>query len=161
MIKASSNKVILAVDIRKYIVDGKLARASRQIRLTELFCRKFRKVGLVLHSSQSIQIDGAQSTDSIIPKTVSILPCKFSAANYRVILVDFDIDKLIGRRAKVCSLSMRRLAYKNQLTVNSYNLRVIELIKFHNIKERLDNIELLWDSINKDLRTVRIDISDD
>ena len=34
-------------------------------------------------------------------------------------------------------------------------------MKFHNIKEQLDNIKLLQDSINEDLRTIKIDMLDE
>ena len=59
-----------------------------------------------------------------------------------MILVNFDIDELIGRRAKVCSTLIRYLICENQLSIDNFNLKAIELMKFHNIKERLDNIEL-------------------
>ena len=74
---------------------------------------------------------------------MSILPCEFGVGDYRVILVNFNIDELIGRRVKIYSSSVRRLICENQSAVDKYNCRVVELIKFYNIKECLDNIESL------------------
>ena len=91
---------------------------------------------------------------------MSILLYKFSAGDYRVILVDFNIYELTGWRVKVCSISIRWLICKNQLAIDNYNFRAVEFIKFCDIKEYLDNIKLLWDSTDEDLRTVRIDILD-
>ena len=64
-----------------------------------------------------------------------VLLYKFGIGDYRVVLVNFNIDELIDRRVKVCSPLMRQLIHKNQQAIDNYNFRVVELIKFHNIKK--------------------------
>ena len=44
------------------------------------------------HTLGSILIDGVWLTNNITLSIVSILPHKFDASDYRVILVDFEID---------------------------------------------------------------------
>jgi len=127
MIKVSSNKVILVADINKYVVDSKLAKSLRQIGLTEAFYRKFRKASPALYSSRSMKIDSVWLIDNIIPTNVSILPYKFSIGDHRFILVDFNINKIIGRRVKIYSPLITQLICKNQSTVDKYSLRVVEL----------------------------------
>ena len=83
---------MFAADMNKYVVDGKLAKRLRKIGLTDSFFRKFNTTGPASHMLGSVLIEGVWSINNITPSTVSILPYKFGTGNYKVILVDFEID---------------------------------------------------------------------
>ena len=78
--------------MNEHIVDSNLAKRLRKIGLTDSFFRKFNTPGLASHALGSVPIDEVWSTNNIIPSIVSILPHKFSTGDYRVILVDFEMN---------------------------------------------------------------------
>ena len=105
--------MIFAANMNKHVVDRKHAKRLRKIGLTNSFFRKFNTASLASYTLRSAPIDGVSSTNNIIPSIVSILPHKFGTGNYRVIIVDFEIDQIIGSRVRICTLMMRRLIYGN------------------------------------------------
>ena len=109
--------------MNEYVIDGKLAKRLRKIGLTNSFFRKFNTAGPASHILESAPIDGVWSTNNITLSTVSILPYKFGTSDYRVILVDFEIDQIIESRVRICIPMMMRLIYGNQLSVMNYNAK--------------------------------------
>ena len=68
------NRIILAVDINEYAVNGKLAKELKRIGMIDAYLRKFNLSGLVSHVIGSTPIDRVWITGNITPIAVSILP---------------------------------------------------------------------------------------
>ena len=88
---------------------------------------------------------------------VTLFYYRFSAGDYRVILVDFKLSDIAKYRVKICSLGMRRLIYKNKVAVEKHNMKALELLQFHEIDEKLDKIEEVWENKDEFSRVVKLD----
>ena len=92
---------------------------------------------------------------------VSILPHRFSAGNYRVILVDFDLDQIMERNARICRLKMRRLICENKNSVMNYNAFAWMQLQFHKIPEKLKELEDSFEHMDKDRWNIRLNMIDE
>ena len=97
------NRIILAADINKYTVTGKLAKELKRIGLIDTYFRKFNLPGPASHVTGSALIDGVWTIDNVIPIAVSILPQKFGTGDHRVILMDFNFNQIVERRVRICT----------------------------------------------------------
>ena len=70
-----------------------------------------------------------------------LLPYRFSAEDYRAILVDFKLENIAGYRVKICTLNMRRLIGNKSSVVARHNDKAKELIFFCEINRKLDTLE--------------------
>ena len=118
------NRIILAADINKHAVDGKLAKELKRIGMIDAYFRKFNSPSLASHVMGSAPIDGVWATGNVTPTAVSILAQKFGAGDHRVILVNFDFDQIVERRVRICMPQMRRLICSNQKSVENYDRTV-------------------------------------
>ena len=107
------NKVMLAVDINKHVIEGKLPAELRKISVVEVFVKNFNSPGPTSHMKGSKLIDGVWATNELAAKEVSIFLSNFRASNHKLIIVDLDFNQVIERGARMCDPSMRRLICKN------------------------------------------------
>ena len=88
----------------------------------EYLCRRFKISCVALCDRGSIPIDELWSIDDMLATQVSHLPHVFGAGDHKVILVDFDINDLLGIMMNARSPSMRRLTCENKSAVEKHNL---------------------------------------
>ena len=74
----------------------------------------FKQAGPASHIKGSDPMDGIWTSSNLNTSAVSILPHRFSAGDHRVILVDFDLDQIMERNARICGPKMRRLICENK-----------------------------------------------
>ena len=77
--------------------------------MTEVLAKKFNLLRPTLHVTRSKLIDGAQITNDLVPKDISIFLTKFRVGDHRVILVDLDFDQIIEKGVWMYNPSARRL----------------------------------------------------
>ena len=70
-----------------------------------------------------------------------LLLCRFSIEDYRVIIIDFKLENLVGYKVNIYTLNMRRLIGDKPLVTARYNEKAKELIISHEINRKLDTLE--------------------
>ena len=75
-------------------------------------------------------------------------------------VVDFQLVDITKKEVNICWLAMKRLNYKNDIALSNYNLKVLEHFKEYNIFNKLNKIETLYNTLDPDLKIVKIDILD-
>ena len=87
-----NNKVIIAVNTSKHIIDGVLLRALKNLELIEAHVKKFNLPSPASHVTGSLLIDSVWVSNDITPTEVLVFLHKFRVGDHRAILVDLNLD---------------------------------------------------------------------
>ena len=123
-----NNKIILAVDVNEHAEKGKLAKELKRIGLVNSNIKKFNQSELASHASRSDPIDKTWIWSNKSALAVTILPHKFEAGDYRIILADFDLDQIVERKVRIYGPQMRRLVCRNKILVLNWNATAWKLL---------------------------------
>ena len=126
-------------------MDGKLAKSLKQIGLVEAFCRKFKGAGLPSYAIGRDQTDSLWTSSGMIPTNIELLLHRFGTCDHRVKLIDFNLSNVAGHVMRTHIPGMRITMCENKPVVEKYNKEVLELLKFHNIEEKLNKLREHWD----------------
>jgi len=160
-ILGGNNKVILAVDINEHVIEGNLPTALKRLGLIEDHVKKFNRPGPASHTTGSNPIDRVWVSDDVTPAEVSTFPHKFGAGDYRMILVDFNLDQIIEQGVNTCDPSMKRLICENKKSVESCNQLAWELLKSNKVQQRLEQLETSLASADLERWCVRLKMLDE
>ena len=108
-LKEGNNKIILAVGINEHIENSKLTRELKKNGLANV-----RVKNLISQDQYPTLVEVIQQMEyRSRTSAILILPHKFGAGDHRIVLADFDLDKIVEKRVRICRQQMRRLECKN------------------------------------------------
>ena len=101
-----NNKVIIATDTNKHIMNGVLPRFLKNLGSIETHMKKFDLPGPASHVTGSLPIDSVWASNNITPAEASVFLYKFRADGHRIILVDLNLDQIVQQCANIYTPSM-------------------------------------------------------
>ena len=137
--------------MNKDITLGRLHKRFKLLGLIKSFQSISDKKPSASFAEESKKLDTVWVSPSLCPKAISISPFLFSVGDHRVIIVDFDIDLILGSGfIPICPIQMRRLNSKQEKSVENYLWRAKNLMIHHKIPVKLDRLKLQWDNIEEE-----------
>ena len=76
----------------------------------------------------------------MVPSNVVLFPYRFGTGDHRVTLAEFNARHVVGHRVSLCRPGIRGLIFEKKLVVDKHRKKVLELLKFYNTKETLDEL---------------------
>ena len=92
---------------------------------------------------------------------MSVFLYKFRVGNHRVILVDLNLDQIVQQSTTICTPSMWRLICENENLVETCNNLAMSLLTSNKIKQCLEQLEALLESIDIDSWCVKLNMIDE
>ena len=77
----------------------------------------------------------------MVPSNVVLFSCRFGTGDHRVTLAEFNLRDVARHKVNLCRPEIRGLIFERKLVVDKHRKKEIELLKFYNTKEILDELE--------------------
>ena len=140
---------------------GHLARVFQSLGLLEIIEIFYQSVEQPTFHEERHQIDKVWVSPLLKPYTSSIALFYLGIGDYRIFIIDFPIELVIGDRfILICRPSMRRLISCHPSSVSNYIQHLEFLFKYYRIKEKLDALEDRWSFTSTSQREEQINAID-
>ena len=121
---------------------GRIARAFQALGLIETMEMFYQGLEQPTFHKGRHQIDAVWVSPNLRPYASSMAPFYMGAGDYRIFIVDFPIDMVMGSRfILICKPSIRRLISCQPRSVQNYIRYVEFLFRYYRIKEKLEVLQ--------------------
>jgi len=145
--------IILCLDSNEDMTSGRLFKVFTQMGLIETYKTQTQLPPPNSFFKGTRQLDAIWVSPSLHPKSTSITPHFFGVGDHRTIIVDFDVESILGNGfIPFCPQKMRRLNTSNALATNNYIEKAEALFQHHRIMEKLESIEAEGENLSSEER---------